>query len=1105
VTDLARFLEDLGLSEYRQSFLENEIGYDLLSSLTDADLRELGVKALGHRKRILQAAARLPDHGEAAKAAEGRAQRRQLTLMFADLVDSTELAARMDLEAYRETIRGYQAAAAAAIETQGGYVAKYSGDGVLAYFGYPRSHEDDAARAIRAGRDLVERVARIKVHGGIRLGVRIGIETGPVVVGEIIGQGSAQEHTVVGSTPNLAARLQAAAEPDTIAVGPVAHRLAVGAATFRALGERQFKGFEEPISIWQAVSISEAADRLELGDAKAASPLVGRGRELGQLASAFARMRAGEAPVVHVVGEAGIGKSRLVREFLVQARDVASVLTGYCASHGTSTAFYPFVNLLRGWFADAGGDPADGGAWTSRLVECGLDERRHVPYLLKLLEIPHVSSGEIDAGLFGVRTQEAMIRFVAGHASVRPTVLYINDLHWVDERSATLLDALVRSTDREGVLVLTTSRRSYVPDWRAVNDFEEIRLTPLSAGESLRLFRNRIASEMAEEEVARVVERAGGNPLFLEELARHFARAVGKVGEESGRSIPETLAGLLMQRIDALSPAARSVAATAAVAGRRFDTALLGDGTDGSLAELGAAGIVLPDGATGRTYRFHHALVHDAIYDSLLAADRRRLHAEVGARLARQFAGRETEAAEDLARHFEAAGDIDEAVRCTYLAGTKALNLFALKDAETWYGKCLSLIPPEASAENDLIFARSVVNQTQVLCWNGDFPAMVSLAATHLPRIQALGAFEEVSRALTWIGEGYMHAGRYDEARATLLQALETGRSLASESCIAYASGELMWLDTIVGERDSYAGLTARADALEATAEILEDPYITTLACYTRWVRATQAGRIGSALEAARKLRTFGEQGRYPPAVCWGACLEAEGEARAGNAAEAKRIAAEASAAAACGFDRLMADLVTGVVLLRSGDVSAGLALLERAPWRTERIGAFYLAYAGDVAFGRALAEAGRLEEARRWLRDGMAWFRRMGNRRAECMAALELARTLTADSRDPQRLGRLGSAVGRFFSRSGDWRTEASRCVEHCIAAGGALEMHELRAEALMMHARIADPDSPGIEEALTEAHDIAARLEWLPLKQRVNAEMRRLGVSPRRNPDDG
>ena len=941
------------------------------------------------------------------------------------------------------------------------------------------------------------------MRGGdtISLSVRIGIETGPVVVGEIIGEGSAQEHTVVGSTPNLAARLQAAAEPNTIVVGPVARRLAAGAATFRPLGEQKFKGFTEPIGVWQAVSISSAVDRLEHGEAKTASPLVGRGRELGQLAAAFARMRAGEAPVVHVVGEAGIGKSRLVREFLAQTRDVATVLAGYCASHGSSTAFFPFVNLLRRWFADAGSDPADGAAWTARLIEFGLDERRHVPYLLKLLEVPDASSRGIDAALFGIRTQEAMIRFVAGHASVTPTVLYINDLHWVDERSATLLDAIARSPEREGVLMLTTARRSYVPTWRDVNDVEEIRLSPLSAGDSLRLFRARIASQMAEEEVARVVERAGGNPLFLEELARHVARAVGHMGEKSGRSIPETLAGLLMQRIDVLSPAARSVAAIAAVAGRRFNSALLGDSAAGPLAELEESGIVLPDGGAGHSYRFHHALVHDAIYDSLLAADRRRLHGEVGARLARQFAGHEMEVAEDLARHFEAAGDTDAAVHYTYLAGTKALQLFALRDAETWYGKCLSLVPAEVGAENDLIFARTVVNQTQVLCWNGDFPAMVALAETHLPRIRALGALEEVSRALTWIGEGYMHAGRYSEARAMLEQALETGRSLASESCIAYASGEMMWLDTIVGEQDSYAGLPERADALDAMAQALEDPYVTTLAYYARWVHATQAGRIGLALETARTLRAFGEHGHYPPAVCWGACLEAEGEARAGNAAEAMRTAAEASSAAACGFDRLMADLVTGVVLLRSGDVAGGLALLERAPWRTERIGAFYLAYAGDVAFGRAMAVAGRLEEARRWLRDGIVWFKRIGNRRAECMAALELAQVLAMGSGEPRRHGWLGSRVSRLFRRGDAWRTEASNCVALCLSASSGLEMHELRAEALMMRARLADQGGPAIEEALAEAHDIAAHLEWLPLKQRINAEIRRLGVPPRRH----
>jgi tetratricopeptide (TPR) repeat protein len=734
-----------------------------------------------------------------------------------------------------------------------------------------------------------------------------------------------------------------------------------------------------------------------------------------------------------------------------------------------------------------------------RLVESGLDAERHAPYILKLLDVSHPAISKIEPDLIGVRTQEALIRFVIEHGRVRPTVLFINDLHWIDERSATLLDALARSGDRQGVLVLTTFRRRYAPPWHEVIGVEEVGLAPLSAAESLSLFQSRVAGDLTDDDLNGIVERAGGNPLFLEELARHVALASGKAGKEWGAAIPETLAGLLMQRVDALSPRARRAAETAAVAGRRFDAMLLGEGTEAALAEIEAGGVVLADRGAANAYRFHHALVHDVVYDSLLEVDRRHLHGEVGARLEAQYADREVEVAEDLARHFEAAGDTRSAARYAYLAGTKALDLFALRDAETWYGKCLSFASSEGSAEDDLLFARTVVNQTQVLCWNGDFPAMVELAQRHLPRIQALGAIEEASQALTWIGEGYMHVGRYEDARATLDQALESGRALGNDNCTGYASGELMWLDTVVGEGARFDSLPDRSTELEVLAGRVGDRYLTTLAHYARWAHATQSGRIGVALETARHLRAHGEQSNYPPAACWGACLEADGHAKAGNADEAEQAARAGRKAAACRFDLLMAELALGMTLVAIGRTEDGLALLKAAPWRTDRIGALYFAYAGDVAYGRALAAAGQVQEGLDWLRDGIAWFERIGNRRAACMAALELARILIEDANHPGPRKGLRLRLHALIAGATEPFDEARICLDRVLAASQDLSMHDACAEALMLRARLAerDKDLAAARAALAEAHPLAASLEWLPLEQRINSEIRRLGAN--------
>jgi tetratricopeptide (TPR) repeat protein len=519
---------------------------------------------------------------------------------------------------------------------------------------------------------------------------------------------------------------------------------------------------------------------------------------------------------------------------------------------------------------------------------------------------------------------------------------------------------------------------------------------------------------------------------------------------------------------------------------------------EAALAELQDGGVILRERGAEGAYRFHHALVHDVIYDSLLEVDRRHLHGEVGARLEAQYAGHEAEVAEDLARHFEAAGETRAAARYAYVAGTKALDLFALRDAETWYGKCLSLASSERGTEDDLLFARAVVNQTQVLCWNGDFPAMVALAQRHLPRIQALGAVKEASLALTWIGEGYMHVGRYEDARATLGQALESGRALEDESSIGYASGELMWLDTIVGEGDQFDSLPNRITELEALAGRVSDRYLTTLAHYIRWAHATQTGRMGVALETARHLRAHGEQSSYPPAVCWGACLEADGHAKAGNAVEAERAARAGLEVAASRFDLLMAELSLGMTLVTIGRTEDGLALLKKAPWRTDRIGALYFAYAGDVAFGRALAAAGQVKEGLDWLRGGIEWFERIGNRRAACMTTLELARILIEDTdhNGPREGFRL--RLRTLFAGATSLIDEARACLDRVLAARQTLSMHGASAEALMLRARLAerDKDFAASRDALAEAHALAASLEWLPLEQRINAEIRRLGA---------
>uniref|UniRef100_UPI00260CA2F7 ATP-binding protein n=1 Tax=uncultured Ruegeria sp. TaxID=259304 RepID=UPI00260CA2F7 len=520
---------------------------------------------------------------------------------------------------------------------------------------------------------------------------------------------------------------------------------------------------------------------------------------------------------------------------------------------------------------------------------------------------------------------------------------------------------------------------------------ENINLIPLDREQSALLLRECVASEAETRDFSDLVARAGGNPLFLEELARHVLGAYESLETETGASIPDTLAGLLMHRVDALSPGARRVAEMASVFGREAEISLLGDNLQSEFDAIGGLGILEPSPQNAHKVRFHHALVQQVIYESLLSDDRRMLHLEAAQRIEGMYADNLAEVAETLAHHFEAAGEYKSTARFAYLAGCKALDLFALRDAEMWFGKCLNLTMDQTGDEATLLLARTVVNQTQVLCWNGDFAAMTKLAKSHLPRIQTLGEIEEVSRSLTWIGEGYLHAGRFKDAAKSFDSALHIGRQLGDESCVGYSLGLTLWLDCIVAEGEWYSKLESQADVVQAKGEQLGDRYLKTLAYYGRWCHAIQIGKVGVAVEMAQSLFEMGDHDSYPPAECWGACLLAVSHAMAGNTIAAFQFARTGMESAASGFDRLMSELALGMTHVALFEPEQGLERLAKAPWRSEQIGAFYFAYAGDAAYGSALIQTGRTDEGIKWLETGISYFEERGNFRGACISRLEL------------------------------------------------------------------------------------------------------------------
>ena len=345
---IAEWLEKLGMSEYAQRFAENDVDIEVLGDLTDADFDRLGV-SIGHRRKLLKAiAVGVPTAPEAppSKSATESAERRQVTVMFSDLVGSTALSARMDPEDLREIISAYQKCVAGTVNRFGGFVAKYMGDGVLVYFGYPQAHEDDAERAVRAGLELIEAVSALKAPAPLR--TRIGIATGLVVVGDLIGTGSAREQTIVGDTPNLSARLQGIAEPNTVVIAESTRKLLGNLFELQDLGAKELKGIAEPAHAWMALRPSAVESRFDALHASGLTELVGREEELELLLRRWSKAKTGEGQVVLLSGEAGIGKSRLTAALLERlSTEPHTRLRYFCSPQHTDSAFYPIISQME--------------------------------------------------------------------------------------------------------------------------------------------------------------------------------------------------------------------------------------------------------------------------------------------------------------------------------------------------------------------------------------------------------------------------------------------------------------------------------------------------------------------------------------------------------------------------------------------------------------------------------------------------------------------------------------------------------------------------------------------------------------------------------------
>ena len=683
----AEWLAGIGLQQYEPLFTAHDLDLVVAPDITDADLVALGL-SLGHRRRFLAAAAALKPKGvEAgavpvppAPASGAPMERRPVTVVFLDLVGSTALASRLDPEDMKALLERYREAAGAVVRRHEGHVAQYLGDGLLCYFGYPQAQEDAAERAVRAALEAVRAVARLQAPDGVPLASRAGIASGIVAA----PARAAAEQTVVGDVPNLAARLQTLAAPGEVVVGAVTRALTGTFFDFEPLGSVELKGYAVPQEAWRVRAERTVVSRFAAARS-AATPLVGREREIAYLIDAWARAQAGSGHVVLVGGEPGIGKSRLLEAMAERVRvDGARVLRCQCSPYHRNSALHPFAQLVANAAGLRAGDAAvsrlaAARAWLSSLGRTDKVARALIADLLELEGEEALTAVEMTAAQRKSETLALLQAFVFAAAD-RPTLLLVEDAHWIDPTSSLLLEQLLGSVGERPLLALVSHRPEGLPGWHRHANASALACNPLGQQTCASLVRALMAAQALDEaEVAQIVQRGDGVPLFLEELTK----AVLALGRDGARAVPATLRDSLMARLDRMGGEARGVLQVAAIIGREFDAATLGalaeldpPPVEAALGRLQEAGLVRALGERGG-WLFHHALVQEEAYESLSTVRRRELHARHAALL--ESAG--GAAPELLAHHHAAAGAAARATALWIEAASRARLRCAFSEA----------------------------------------------------------------------------------------------------------------------------------------------------------------------------------------------------------------------------------------------------------------------------------------------------------------------------------------------------------------------------------------------------------------------------------------
>jgi class 3 adenylate cyclase/predicted ATPase len=1007
--DVAGWLRKLGLERYEPAFRENKIDSTILAKLTAEDLKDLGVSLVGERRRLLDAIALLRSdassdgsaglgaamRGDGGAPSRSDAERRQLTVMFCDLVGSTALSARLDPEDMREIIGAYHRCCAHQIKKAGGFVAKYMGDGVLGYFGYPQADEDDAERAVRAALALREAVPKLRTEGDATLQVRVGLATGLVVVGDLIGEGDAQERGVVGDTPNLAARLQSMAEPGEVVISNSTRRLTGGIFEYRELGRVTLKGLTDPVQAWQVTGTSAIQSRFEAQHGAALTPLVGREEELELLLRRWERAKSGKGQVVLLSGEPGIGKSRLTVALQERLEEEPQTrLRYFCSPHHTDSAFSPVISQLERAAAFERQDaPETKLDKLVSLLALPSSEDSDIQLVAELLSIPtgdRYAPLNVSPQLKKEKTFEALLRQFEMLSRQRPVLLLYEDVHWIDPSSRELLDMTVERVANLPVLLIITFRTEFQPSWTDQAHVSTLGLSRLGRREGTALVQ-RVAgnNSLPDDIMAEIVERTDGVPLFVEELTKAVLEA-GPHDEDTAGSVsivplpalavPPTLHASLMARLDRLGPVAKEVAQIGAAIGREFSYELLSPVAErsdgelrGALNRLADAGLVFQRGMPPEaTFLFKHALVRDAAYSTLLRSRRQQLHGRIAATLESQFPDIAAAHPEVLARHCTEASLHEKAIGYWSRAGDQAVQRASNREAIEHLRRALSLNEKRPETMERSRRELAILSQLG--------PALMSVYGWPAPEVgTAFDRAREVARKLESsvdLAPPLVGLWLFHIARGQVVQAEEISHELfkiardGNDDDILLQAHHTAWPTGWVRGKlaDAIAHIDAGMDLYDEVRHARHrfvymghDPAVCALSvgATVHWV----FGQPGRGMRLESEARKLAQRLQHPPSLALG--LWYVGEAQVARRDVVAAMATAQELLAVCDEHRLPLPRATalmffGWALAHGGDVAEGIHHLEEGLGIWDRLGARVFLARAICLLAEAYLQGGR-------------------------------------------------------------------------------------------------------------------------------------------------